>query len=210
MNIKTLLAVFFALIVGIGGTAAYFYLDRLENAWNAPPVPPVRVETQKVIEEPPENIAPPAHDKHSKHSVEKVSVANAGALKNEDLAIGGISYGASVNDVRATHGEPFKVENKRKWRGHIAATVYVYPGLFDLYVVDGIVRCIKVEHLNNLNTKRDIGVGASINDVLAAYGEPNLRDNDHFVYYVEGNVALGIDFEIDHGFVEEIRVGMLK
>lgn len=211
MNLKTILAAVFALFVGIGGTAAYFYFDRLNDARNAPPIPPAKVETPAETKSPAPP-APPANAANS-NTVAPVNSVNSnvknGALKDEDLSLGGVSYGASINDVRAVHGEPYKIEDKRKWRG-TRAVVYDYANLFDLYVVDGIVRCIKIDHLNGLATTKNISVGSSANDVIAAYGEPSMRDKDHFVYQAANNPTIGIEFEIEHGFVEEIRVGMLK
>ncbi len=205
MSIKTILAMVFALLVGIGGASAYFYFQRIDNALNAPPVPPAR------ITEIPKNETPnvPAADTKNP-PVQKVAPVAKGSLKEEDLVLGGISYGASIEAVRAAHGEPHKIENKHKWHGNTPVAVYDYANLFDLYVVDNVVRCIKVEDLNGLGTNKNIVVGSTMEDVIAAYGEPNFRDKDKIVYHLENNPSLGIMFEMDISFVEEIKVGVLK
>ena len=207
MNLKVILAVVFAFLVGIGGTSAYFYFDRLNNAWNAPPVPPAKTESAPPPIEP--STAGNPKEPAPKGPVAP-AVATNGTLTEADLAIGGISVGASINDVRTAHGEPYKIENKHKWHGRTQATVYEYPSLFDLYVVDGIVHAIKLDRLNGLRTSKNIGIGSTFEDIVKAYGEPNLKDKDHAVYFVKDNPSMGIDFEIEHGLVEEIRAGLLK
>ena len=205
MNIKTVLAVIFALLIGIGGTVAYFYFQRLDRALDAPPVPPAK--TQEV----PKNEDKDAPAPNAQNPpLQRVTPISKGSLKTEDLAIGGISYGAAINDVKAAHGEPQRIENKHKWRGNAATSVYEYYALFDLYVIDGIVRGIKVDHLNSIKTTKNISVGDTIEDVLKAYGEPNMRNKDRIIYYLENNPTVGIEFEFEHGFLEEIRVGLLK
>lgn len=211
MNFRVILAVIFALLAGIGGTMAYFYFDRLEQAKNMPPIPPAQIEQAKPAEMPP---VPPANAKTPQDATippaQKLTPITKGALKTEDLVIGDVSVGASVDAVRAAHGEPYETENKSKWHGHMSATVYEYAGLFDLYVNDGIVRAIKVDKLNGLATSKNITVGSAMNEVIKAYGEPSARHKDHLIYFVENNPNMGIEFEIDAGFVDEIKVGLLK
>ena len=207
MNIKAVFAVIFAFLIGIGGTVAYFYFDKLERAQNAPPIPPAQ--TEKVA--PPQNAALPSPEVKSDDSrIKPIPGATRGAIKSEDLVIGGISVGASIDAVRAAHGEPIATKNKHKWHGRSSATVYEYPALFDLYVTDGVVRAIKLDYPNGIKTSKNISVGSTAEEVIAAYGEPSIRDKDNIVYFVENNPALGIEFDIDHGYVDEIRAGVLK
>lgn len=207
MNIKTILAVIFALFVGIGGTVAYFYFDRLEKAQNTPPIPPAKIE--KVA--PPQNAASPSSNAKAETSrIKPIPSANKSAISSEDLVIGGISVGASIDAVRSAHGEPIGTKTKHRWHGGASATVYEYPALFDIYVVDGVVRAIKIDYPNGIKTGKNISVGSTAEEVIAAYGEPSGKDKNHLVYFVENEPGLGLEFEIDHGYVEEIRVGALK
>ncbi|MBR3623502.1 MAG: hypothetical protein IKN43_09180 [Selenomonadaceae bacterium] len=200
MNLKVVFAVIFALLVGIGGTSAYFYFDKLDRSVNAPPIPPAKSEAPA----PPENTKnPPAPPAVSK-------VDTKGALSEADLVLGGISYGASIEDVKKVHGEPYETERKHKWHGNSQPVVYEYHKLFDVYIIDNIVRAVKVDRANGLSTSKNIGVGASVNDVIKAYGEPNIREKDRMIYLTANNPSLGIEFEIEHGAVDEIRVGLIK
>lgn len=205
MSIKTIFAMIFALLAGIGGTSAYFYFQNLDNALNASPAPPVRIEQAQKDEK---ATAPPINANKERNP--KVTPINKGSLKEEDLVVGGVAYGASIDSVKAAHGEPYKIENKHKWRGNTPVSVYDYASLFDVYVSDGVVRCVKVERSNSLSTNKNISVGSSVDDVIAAYGEPNIKSKDKIIYLTENNPSLGIEFEIDYDFVEEIKVGLIK
>ena len=76
-------------------------------------------------------------------------------------------------------------------------------------MVNGIVQCIKVDDLNGLATAQGIKVGSTAEAVTAAYGQPNLTFGDHYIYKSAANPALGLDFELEHGFVEKIKCGVL-
>ena len=205
MSIRVIFAVIFALLAGIGGTAAYFYFDRLDNAMVAPPAPPVKTEA------PPS--APAKSDKPVTPAPPAPLASNAtanGSLTDADLKIGEAFIGASIEDIKRTHGEAYAVEQKNKWHGGMKASVYEYPSFYDLYVVDGVVRAIKVEHVSGITTNKNIGIGSSYNDVIKAYGEPNRKERDHLVYFVKNNPSHALEFEMDHGLVEEIRAGLIK
>lgn len=207
MNVKAIFAVIFAFLVGIGATAAYFYFDKLEKAQNMPPIPPAQIEKIPA----PKNETPPAPDaKDDISRLKPIQGAVKGSIKSEDLVIGGISIGATVESVRAVHGDPIATKSKHKWYGRNSVTVYEYPALFDLYVSDEVVRAIKLDYPNGVKTGKNISIGSSVEEVIAAYGEPNVRDKDNIIYLVENDTSLGLKFEIDHGYVDEIRAGVLK
>ena len=205
MNKKTLLVAVLALAVGIGGTAAYFYFHSLYVAHTAPPVPPAASAPAPQAQPAPQpqnnGVIPPAGANSG--------AATAGTLADNQLVLGNISYGAAIDAVRQVYGEPYEIDNEheREFKGPV--TVYEYKDTFDLYVVNGIVQCIKVDDLNGLATAQGIKVGSTAEAVTAAYGQPNLTFGDHYIYKSAANPALGLDFELEHGFVEKIKCGVL-
>lgn len=206
MNKKIILVGVLALALGIGGTAAYFYFHSLYVAHTAPPVPPVAaVPVQQAAPAAPQpqnnGVIPPANANNN--------TAVAGTLADNQLVLGNISYGAAIDAVRQSYGEPYEIDNEHEREFNGPVTVYEYKDTFDLYVVNGIVQRIKVDDLNGLATAQGIKVGSTVDAVVAAYGQPNLAWGDHYIYKTATNPALGLDFEFKHGFVEKIKCGVL-
>jgi hypothetical protein len=216
MNKKTVLIAFLALALGIGGTAAYFYFHSLYVAHTAPPVPPAAsAPAQQSAAAPqaaPAQQTAPAAQAQNSGVIPPANANNnaaAGTLADNQLVLGNVSYGAAIDAVRQVYGEPYEIDNEheREFKGPV--TVYEYKDTFDLYVVNGIVQCIKVDDLNGLATAQGIKVGSTAEAVTAAYGQPNLTFGDHYIYKSAANPALGLDFELEHGFVEKIKCGVL-
>lgn len=206
MNKKIVLVGVLALALGIGGTAAYFYFHSLYVAHTAPPVPPatsVPVQQAAPAAPQPQNngVIPPANANNN--------TAAPGTLADNQLVLGNISYGAAIDAVRQSYGEPYEIDNEHEREFNGPVTVYEYKDTFDLYVVNGIVQRIKVDDLNGLATAQGIKVGSTVDAVVAAYGQPNLAWGDHYIYKTATNPALGLDFEFKHGFVEKIKCGVL-
>ena len=210
MNKKTVLIAFLALALGIGGTAAYFYFHSLYVAHTAPPVPPAAsapaqqpaAASQAAPAAQPQNsgVIPPANANNN---------AAAGTLADNQLVLANISYGAAIDAVRQSYGEPYEIDHEHERQFNGSAIVYEYKDTFDLYVVNGIVQRIKVDDLNGLATAQGIKVGSTVDAVVAAYGQPNLTMGDHYIYKTAANPAVGLDFEFEHGFVEKIKCGVL-
>ena len=53
-------------------------------------------------------------------------------------------------------------------------------------------------------------VGSSVDEVIAAYGQPTLVGGDHYIYRSVSNPAVGFDFEIELNHVENIKCGLLQ
>lgn len=205
MNKKAILAVVVALLVGIGGTMAYFYIHSLYVANTAPPI------TAAPAAPAPNNAAIPAANNNQSNippaglgQVPPAQGTTAGTLTDDQLVLGQISYGASIDAVRQRHGEPHEIDRKG------TAVEYEYKHIFDLYVTNGIVTKIKVDDLNGLGTAKGIKVGSSADEVIAAYGQPNAVLGDHMIYRSANNPALGLDFEMELNHVEKIECGMLQ
>ncbi len=222
MNKKIFLIALLALFVGIGGTAAYFWLHSLYVAHTAPPIPPAsqpaqQQSAQSVQQQPAlpaaQPATPPVQQQAAAPSQQPVVQGapsnGAATLDNSQLVLAGISYGASIDAVRQTYGEPREIDQDYKPMFQGPVMVYEYRGTFDLYVVNNTIQRIKVDDLNGLGTSRGIVVGSSANDVVAAYGQPNAVLGDHYIYRVSGNPTLGLDFEMAYSHVEKIKCGIL-
>ncbi len=210
MNKKLLVVAVAALALGIGGTVAYFHFYSLYVAHTAPPIPPatsVPVQQVAPIQQtapasPNPGVIPPANADNG------VPVAG-GTLTDNQLVLGNISYGASIDAVRQTYGEPYEIENGHDHEFNGPVRVYKYKDAFALYVVNGLVQRIKVDDLNGLATHSGIKAGSSADDVISVYGQPALMLGDHYIYKTAANPSLGLEFELKHGFVEEIICGVL-
>lgn len=210
MSKKAIIAVVAALVLGIGGTVAYFYLHSLYVANTAPPV----AATQQGNAVPPaanQGTVPPAGNTTIPPATQTPvpaagggQASAAGTLTDDQLVLAQISYGAAIDAVRQQHGEPYEIDH------HHMGLEYEYMNLFDLYVVNGIVQRIKVDDLNGLGTSKGIRVGSSVDEVIAAYGQPTLVGGDHYIYRSVSNPAVGFDFEIELNHVENIKCGLLQ
>ena len=221
MNKKTLLIAMLALFLGIGGTAAYFWMHSLYVAHTAPPIPPVA--QQQAVQSLPQQPASPAQQQATptppmqqqaaapvqQQIPGQANPSDAATLDSSQLVLAGISYGASIDAVRQAYGEPKEMEQEYKPQFQGPVTVYEYRNTFDLYVVNNTIQRIKVDDLNGLGTSRGIVVGSSVDAVVAAYGQPNAVLGNHYIYRVSGNPSLGLDFEIEYTHVEKIKCGIL-
>lgn len=226
MSKKTVLLVILALVVGIGGTVAFFQLHALFTAHTAPPIPPAQTagrtastpaapavppQTAPAAQQNASAAAPPTPQPGAQAAQPLQQNAPAPAsITRDQLVLAQISYGAPIDVVRQTYGEPYEIDHDDDGFRGAAATVYEYAGRFDLYVVNGIVERVKVDDLNGLGTAAGIKVGSSAEDVVAAYGTPTVVEGDHYIYRTADNPAVGLDFELKYRFVEEIKCGVLS
>lgn len=201
MSKKAILAVVAALILGIGGTVAYFYIHSLYVA-NTAPVIPAATTPQGAVP-PAGNTTIPAATQTQVPAAGGGQASAAGTLTDDQLVLGQISYGAAIDEVQQRHGAPNEIDRDDMM------VKYEYKNVFDLYVVNGIVQKIKVDDLNGLGTSKGIRVGSSVDDVVAAYGQPNTVYGDHMIYRSANNPAVGLDFELELNRVEKIECGML-
>ena len=205
MRKKAMLAVLAALILGIGGTVAYFWLHDLYVAHTAPPitaVQPVPAADNKANQAGSQGaVIPPAGNAGA--------AAGQGTLNESQLVLANISYGAAIDAVRQRYGEPYEIKQKQNHPSLGNVSEYEYKNTFELYVANGVVQKIKVDETNGLGTAQGIMVGSSAEAVVAAYGQPNEVKGDHYIYRCAGNQALGLDFEIEHNRVDKIECGVL-
>ena len=149
MNKKTVLIAFLALALGIGGTAAYFYFHSLYVAHTAPPVPPAAsapAQPAAAQQSAPASQAAPATQAQNSGVIPPANANNnaaAGTLADNQLVLANISYGAAIDAVRQSYGEPYEIDHEHERQFNGSATVYEYKDTFDLYVVNGIVQRIQ-------------------------------------------------------------------
>ena len=124
--------------------------------------------------------------------------------------LGDISYAAPETDVRARCGSPEGMETKRSERypGKDVRT-YEYANGLTVHFVDGTVRRVKISSHSTLVSGKGVGIGTSVDALRNIYGEPCLVYGDDYIYFSEDDPTVGIAFEMEHGRVEEIKMGDL-
>ena len=197
-KLKTILVAIIFFAVGVGVTSGYYYIRDLHRAADmAQNYPPPH--TQSETAEKPAASPPPA----------ALPAAPQITLTKGDLTLAGLSYGASAGDLRNKFGEPDEMGNKAKFHLPGTSEYFKYKGLFSAYVTGGLIISINVDERNGMPTGKNISVGSSADAVIAAYGEPSFRDNEHYIYRLPEDPRVGFDFELNNGLVSEITCGML-
>ena len=139
-------------------------------------------------------------------------LAHAIELSKDSLA--GIRPGDSVQAVIKKYGQP---ESKTDWEddytedGGDRFRQYEYPsrGLtFEIAKKGKIqyVAFIWAEGESKARTSKNIGIGSSMDDVIKAYGKPDL-ECDGYVYYDPKKENLQLMFSFDNEKVSLIRLG---
>ena len=131
-------------------------------------------------------------------------------IARDALVLGEITYGASETDVRARYGAPFEVESERSMRYAGKEVVeYDYTDGLSLDFVDGVVRLVKVSKHSALTSGKGVQIGTPIEELRRVYGEPSMVYGEDYIYFSEEDPTVGFAFEIEHGRVEEIKMGDL-
>ena len=144
-----------------------------------------------------------------------VSLLGAGAAQaavpQDALVVGGIEYGASESYVRSVYGAPREVETKFNpiYSGG-QAIEWEYGNDFDIVFVDGVVRQVEISARNGVQTAANIAVGADVNTLIAAYGQPDVIRGDKYIYFADGDSSIGFIFEIERNHVDEIKMGVIR
>jgi hypothetical protein len=131
-------------------------------------------------------------------------------IVRDALVLGEIAYGASEADVRARYGVPFEVETERSMRYAGKEVVeYDYTDGLSLDFVDGVVRLVKVSKHSALTSGKGVQIGTPVEELRRVYGEPSMVYGEDYIYFSEEDPTVGFAFEIEHGRVEEIKMGDL-
>ena len=131
-------------------------------------------------------------------------------IVRDALVLGEIAYGASEADVRARYGAPFEVETERSMRYAGKEVVeYDYTDGLSLDFVDGVVRLVKVSKHSALTSGKGVQIGTPVEELRRVYGEPSMVYGEDYIYFSEEDPTVGFAFEVEHGRVEEIKMGDL-
>ena len=134
----------------------------------------------------------------------------AARIARDALVLGEITYGASEMDVRARYGAPFEVESERSMRYAGKEVVeYGYTDGLSLDFVDGVVRLVKVSKHSALTSGKGVQIGTPVEELRRVYGEPSMVYGEDYIYFSEEDPTVGFAFEVEHGRVEEIKMGDL-
>ena len=134
----------------------------------------------------------------------------AARISREALLLGDIAYGAAEADVRALYGAPLETESERSMRYAGKAVVeYEYGDHLSLDFVDGFVRLVKVSERSTLASGKGVCIGTPVEELRRVYGEPSMVYGEDYIYFSEEDPTIGLAFEIEHGRVEEIKMGDL-
>lgn len=208
MNIRKCTA--FIVVAAFAGTAASFAFHTIRAvpipADEGKPIAISREDVEKTL----------SADDAAKREAETIRRHRADVKKNpvcivmDSLVLGDISYGASEADVRARYGTPTETETERTVRYAGKEVVsYEYADGISFDFVDGAVRCVKISDRSSLASGKGVRIGTPTGDLRRVYGEPSLVYGEDYIYFSEEDPTVGFAFEIEHGCVEEIKMGDL-
>lgn len=140
-------------------------------------------------------------------------VPSEARVPDSAIAMGGISIGSTEAYLLHTYGKPKSMS--RTWYAPRNQYVreYNYGDSFFVSVLEGsgtIFRMQSLEKHNNIRTAGGITIGSSLQDVLRACGNPDLRqiDGESDYYWYFGSGAKGnLVFQISYGKVKGITCG---
>ena len=86
---------------------------------------------------------------------------------------------------------------------------YEYTDSLSLDFVDGLVRLVKISERSSLASGKGVRIGTPVEELRRVYGEPSMVYGEDYIYFSEEDPTIGFAFEIEHGRVEEIKMGDL-
>ena len=134
-------------------------------------------------------------------------------LSDERIAVGGMTPGTPEEYIVSTYGPPARKEKsfyapRGEW-----IYEYVYGDSFFISVLEKektVFRVMSLGQKNGIATPDGIAIGASFTDVIAKYGEPDLRqidgDTDYFWYFGDSEKG-NLVFHVSFGYVTGIVCG---
>ena len=136
--------------------------------------------------------------------------AAAASVPDEEVSLGGVYYGASIDYVRGIYGAPSKVSTTNQhplWRGWI--DTYYYGGTVDITFCNALMIHADCKGNNGWATPAGITVGMDRETVLRLYGEPDRKEKGNFFYQSESNDHIGIKFVFNGaGKIASIHIGL--
>ena len=124
-------------------------------------------------------------------------------VSHNQIEIGGIKYGATIDEVKSILGSPDKISTKTK---HYGEKIEYHYGDLEVKFINGKVSEIEMDDHSNFKTAAGIGIGSTIADVERAYGRADSVHKDKYIYFT-ADKSLRLVFEIKNGVVHEIKCG---
>ena len=141
------------------------------------------------------------------------------SIPRSELALGGITIGASINSVQRIYGAPTKIEYEdfSMWGGQTRFYTYYYGnGSYSVTTTNGLgVVGVATTANNGISTPAGIKVGMSSGRLAMVYGEVNYTWDDNngdkvFVYYENVNAKAAepdsLQFTVRNGRIIKISL----
>lgn len=129
------------------------------------------------------------------------------------LALGGISIGSTEAYVKATYGKPKTLTRTYYAPRKSYIREYNYGNSFYISILEStgtVFRMMSMDHHNNVATPKGIKIGSTLQELLRAYGNPDLRqidgEVDHYWYLGSGYKG-NLVFHVSYGKVIAIGCG---
>ena len=147
-------------------------------------------------------------------SLSVVSVADA-KVSEDRIAIGGIQAGQTPAQVVAVYGEPVSRSGNDYWFYNKTGSTS-----FEIRFVNNAVHHVRTSGNTGLATPDGIKVGSSKDDIINAYGQPDMYekgggfkthpDSYFYRYYPTNGKTIWLDFEVRYGKVLRMEVATYK
>ena len=134
----------------------------------------------------------------------------AASVSSDQISVGGIYYGESLDEVKAVYGTPTETKYRQSQHYDGQAVEYEFGEDLEVTLVNGTVRNVEVSGHSSLVTPAGVRVGMSKSELYRIYGEPDMIRGDKLVYRCDSDANLGLVFEMSNGQIEEIEAGTLK
>ena len=140
-------------------------------------------------------------------SVQSTALAFHGTIAEEEINIGGIGIGTSLDYVKQVYGQPTEQKNYRNYLGQ--GIEYNYNNLF---IVDAAIKQNGDTYVSyitckagNLKTPSGFAVGTPYKNVTDKYSKFSMIEKNGFKIYTHFNGALYMEFKVDkQGLIKEI------
>lgn len=134
-------------------------------------------------------------------------------ISDAHIALGGVNPGSTEEYLLSTYGKPKTVKRTYAPQHGQYVKEYNYGDSFFVSVLESdktVLHLMSLKLRNNIKTADGIAVGATLPELLAAYGYPDLRqiDGDVDYYWYVGTGEKGnLVFHVSYGKVVGIVCG---
>ena len=133
-------------------------------------------------------------------------------IPNSELALGGITCGASEDYVLQIYGKPDKIIKYKDAKDYFdgKSKHYLYGEDFDIMFDGDRVFNIKITGANGITTPSGLTVGMKETEIYKKYGQPDSKSKKTCYYHLQekGLERLGIRFDFEKGKITSIMCGV--